>query len=208
MKGLILKDMLCIRRYLTYMLFLTLIFCALAVSSNNLSIISGLGPALSMILILSVFTYDEQNHWTAFALSLPINRKEFVIARYLFALFTSIAIILFSLVLTFVLNSIFHSIALEELISMAVGGFFAALLLIALSAPAAYKFGVEKGRYVLVIFFLAFMLILVTFGDMIANITLPAISGMLLAIIFIGIALIIYSISIVLSIHIMNQKEL
>ena len=91
---------------------------------------------------------------------------------------------------------------------MAVGGFFAALLLIALSAPAAYKFGVEKGRYVLVIFFLAFMLILVTFGDMIANITLPAISGMLLAIIFIGIALIIYSISIVLSIHIMNQKEL
>ena len=99
MKGLILKDMLCIRRYLTYMLFLTLIFCALAVSSNNLSIISGLGPALSMILILSVFTYDEQNHWTAFALSLPINRKEFVIARYLFALFTSIAIILFSLVL-------------------------------------------------------------------------------------------------------------
>lgn len=208
MKGLLIKDFLSIRRYTRYLLVLTLIFTVLTGYTGNLGFLAGFGPMCAMVFSLSVFSYDEYHHWYAFALSFPVNRRDLVRSRYLFNLIVLIATTGISSLIAVLLNAALQIAPWDEICGMTGGSLFSALCLLAFTCPAIYRFGVEKGRYMIAIAALLYMLVLVTVLSVAA---LPEPGPQALGFVFAGIfilALLLCCVSYRLSVRILSQKDL
>ena len=87
MTGLILKDLLVMRKALKSYLMIMVLYAVLAyLDVLNYSFIITFIQVMLMVLPLSAFAYDEQAKWDRYAMSLPLGRVRVVGARYLFVL--------------------------------------------------------------------------------------------------------------------------
>lgn len=98
--------------------------------------------------IMSLFSYDEANHWEAYAAAAPNGRRAMVDARYLLAAGIGVVVFLFQLVL----GILDKSNQLETALLYA-GAF---LLYAAVILPIAYRFGGTKSRIVMIVVVAAF----------------------------------------------------
>ena len=152
MKGLLLKDFFTLSKSLRMFLLLILVFACLP--GYNMAIFAVVYASLLPVTALS---YDERCKWDTLAAMSPYSPAEMVISKYLLGY---VGILLAS-VLALTVHSVyglFSSSPDGGYISSIAGGAASGLLILALTLPAMYKFGVEKGR-------IAFFVILaVTFG--------------------------------------------
>lgn len=153
MRGLFEKDMcLLFHRKQTIIVFLVVaIFMSIAVDG---AFFVGYLTMLSAIFALSTLSYDEYDNGYAFLMTMPFDRKTYVKEKYLFclvmgALAMCIAIVLYAVVR--IANGTASELAeeLPGLISTLPVMFMAAVILI----PLQLKFGAEKSRVVLFVFF-------------------------------------------------------
>lgn len=98
--------------------------------------------------IMSIFSYDEANHWETYAAVTPNGRRTMVDARYLLAAGIGVVVFLFQLVL----GILDKSNQLETALLYA-GAF---LLYAAVILPIAYRFGGTKSRIVMIVVVAAF----------------------------------------------------
>lgn len=98
--------------------------------------------------IMSIFSYDEANHWEAYAAAAPNGRRAMVDARYLLAAGIGVVVFLFQLVL----GILDKSNQLETAL-LYTGAF---LLYAAVILPIAYRFGGTKSRIVMIVVVAAF----------------------------------------------------
>lgn len=163
MLGLMLKDLLNLRKT-GRSLFFILICYTIFFFTMDASALSGVLVVMVTMQVLTTFSYDEYAKWDAYALSLPISRKQLVKSKYVL----SYLFVLFGTILSFVLTSVVsimkgNFLFMEMLTSVgAVGVIFILMLLIIL--PLIYKFGIEKGRTLIFVVmmipaFLIFMLV-------------------------------------------------
>ena len=152
MKGLLLKDFFTLSKSLRMFLLLILVFACMP--GYNMAIFAVVYASLLPVTALS---YDERCKWDTLAAMSPYSPAEMVISKYLLGY---VGILLAS-VLALTVHSVyglFSSSPDGGYISSIAGGAASGLLILALTLPAMYKFGVEKGR-------IAFFVILaVTFG--------------------------------------------
>lgn len=147
MTGLILKDLLILRKSLRSYLFMIVIYAAIAFTGMwSADIVGVLMVVVVMILPMNVFAYDKQCQWDTYGLALPVGRTKTVAARYLCVLL----LCLFSVALTAVLGvALFAAGRVEEpvefLVSCSVMGLMA-VLVNAIMLPFLYKFGPERAR--------------------------------------------------------------
>lgn len=158
MSGLIWKDFLVMRKTLRlYMLFFAGYFLLAILGIFDLSFVTSFSTVITLILPVSIFSYDEINHWERFARALPIGARGLVGARYCFVLLLLGAVSLLSLIAGIVL-SLAGSGSLPEgvatlLVSMGIG-----LLVVDIMLPLNYKMGPERARpYLFAILFLPFI---------------------------------------------------
>lgn len=125
-----------------YLCFI-LAFAALAAFSDFSAAFASLYLViLSGTSIMSLFNYDEANHWEAYAAAAPNGRRTMVDARYLLAVGIGVVVFLFQLVL-----GLDKSNQLETALLYA-GAF---LLYAAVILPIAYRFGGTKSRMVMIV---------------------------------------------------------
>ena len=93
--------------------------------------------------IMSIFSYDEANHWETYAAAAPNGRRAMVDARYLLAAGIGVVVFLFQLVL----GILDKSNQLETALLYA-GAF---LLYAAVILPIAYRFGGTRSRMVMIV---------------------------------------------------------
>ena len=152
MKGLLLKDFFTLSKSLRIFLVLILLFACMP--GYNMAIFAVVYASLLPVTALS---YDERCKWDTLAAMSPYSPAEMVISKYLLGY---VGILLAS-ILALTVHSVyglFSSSPDGGYISSIAGGAASGLLILALTLPAMYKFGVEKGR-------IAFFVILaVTFG--------------------------------------------
>lgn len=98
---------------------------------------------LSGASIMSIFSYDEANHWEAYAAAAPGGRRAMVDARYLLAAGIGVVVFLFQLVL----GILDKSNQLETALLYA-GAF---LLYAAVILPISYRFGGTRSRMVMIV---------------------------------------------------------
>jgi len=158
MKALLRKDLYVLSTTLKSTLLLWMIFPLVALfSPENSSFILYTG-LIAGTLSSTLISYEEREKWPMFVGTLPISKKQVVTARYAFTLLMIIAATLIGAVifLTYVLRGS------PEYASPAllVQNFATSLLMPSLLLPVTYRFGVEKGRYVVM-----FVIIFVAIGS-------------------------------------------
>lgn len=145
MLGFIKKDLLMIKNNIKIFLFLLFIYGVMTFQGEmNLLFLL---PVMSVLMMISTFSYDTYNNWDAYLVSFPNGRKNSVKSKYL----TTIMLIIITTILVTILEIIIvyakgKIIDFESIISAILGGGIASVLMPSLMYPAIYKFGVEKAR--------------------------------------------------------------
>ncbi len=152
-KGLIVKDILQLKSYWKSLALIAVIFILSAIPQDEgqgsiavmLPIMMAIG--FGMFSIAS-FNYDESSKADRYLLTLPVNRKDIVLAKYILtfcatAIGTVLGVVTSLAVLIFIKNAQFD---MSELLLGAIGGMFGIGLIQSIQIPCIYKMGAEKGR--------------------------------------------------------------
>ena len=147
MFGLIKKDILMIRNNLKSLLFAIVIYFFFGLM-NDMDV-SFILPFMTVMISLSTFSYDDFNHWHAYAATLPNGRKNVVKGKYIATLSLTAIATLFAIGMTFIIGNIKHTLDITESLSSIGGSLFAIIMLMSILYPIFFKYGAEKGRIAL-----------------------------------------------------------
>ena len=153
MLGFIKKDLLVIKSNIKTLVIILVIY-GLMIMTGKMDVFF-LAPFLSMMLMLTTFSYDNYNKWDFYAFSLPNGRKNVVKAKYL----TTFLIVVLMTIIAFIINliTINEKINLNEQFQIALGTVFGITLVQCFIYPLIFKLGIEKAR--IYIFILTFTFI-------------------------------------------------
>lgn len=209
MIGLIKKDILVLKSNFKILIPIFVIYIFMAF--QGMLDISTLLSFLSVMLMMSTFSYDNLNKWDAYAVTLPNGRKNLVKAKYLA---TVIVILLTSLVATIVSFIITinkgENINYQYIFITLGATIFATFLFQALMYPIIFKFGLEKAR--LILFILIFGLIFLG-GFLINKIDFSFLASVIdyfsnfIVLILLGLGLLVLLGSYIVSVNIYLKKE-
>ena len=140
MKGLILKDLLNLRKNLKTIIIMCLFYTLLF-------------STLFAMQILTTFSYDDYSKWNMYALSLPITKKQLVLSKYILGISFIIFGGVFSFILTSLLSLFKGSFILGDLVASIIGSTGIMILMILILLPLIFKYGVERSRIMLLAIF-------------------------------------------------------
>ncbi len=215
MVGLLWKDILYLKKMWKMVIAFGIFFILFHIASNNsfnsivfIAII--LGGNFSML----PFTYDNYSKWNHYQYTFPVSKKIVVCSRYLFglALFGACLLLsIFGMLLTEIEYLLFcsdvPSFTLQYVSSELLPVFFIPIMQ-AISFPLLYRFGAEKGRiYVLCLVATIIAAISVVTTGMGYQIGTVSISYSDVLVIMIGMSILLYTCSLLLSIRIEQKKK-
>lgn len=151
MKGLIKKDFMLTKSLAKSFIVFIVIFAIMSMTSNSNTITSIL-PVVAVMLTISTLSYDSYYKWDAFALTLPISRKDIVRSKYMLSLIYMIILALITAIISvFIYQYKGIPLDMNTIGSTILGSLFGGTLVLSLSLPFMYKFGSENGRIVMFI---------------------------------------------------------
>lgn len=152
MKALLIKDLTALKSSLKLFLAATAVYFLLFFKESPETVVMVL-TLMTFFLNLNSLSYDEKANWNAFALTLPLSRKKLAASKYLLALVLFGAAIALSLLLGLGLLLAFPQLDFTEYCVTGLAMMGALMLLQAAALPVSLKWGTEKGRLMLLIFF-------------------------------------------------------
>lgn len=160
MLGLLIKDFMAIRRQGKIMLFLLAFYLILGLTANNNDFVGTMVLVICMLQPITTIAYDEKANWDKYALSLPVSRQAIVLSKYLFGIILSLLSIALLIAFTALSASLSPEINFIKEILVAVAKGASGLILLAIILPILFKFGVEKGRLIMMaVFFIPTIII-------------------------------------------------
>lgn len=151
MKGLIIKDILNLKRSLITSLATLLFFSLIAYQSGDPMFLIGTFVIIISMQYISSISYDDLAKWDIYALTMPISRRKLVMSKYILSALLSIAALIISSAVAYFLILPVSNIGITEFLLFSYLIFFIALLLTSIMLPLIYKFGVERSRLLLFI---------------------------------------------------------
>lgn len=148
MKGLILKDLLNLKSSFK-MLGVMILFFAVAFLSQRNGVVFGIIIMMFAMMVVTTISCDDLAKWDAYALTMPVTRKEIVLSKYLvMALLNTLGAVLS--VIVGIVGSFFIKQSFDQEILVIVGlVYLIAFIFGSLIIPLIYKFGTEKARLML-----------------------------------------------------------
>ena len=148
MIGLIKKDLAMIKGNFKFLaIFIILYFILGLMGKMDISFIL---PFMSVIIMISTFSYDNYNKWDAYVITLPNGRKNSVKSKYVATILLILILTIVTVLLSFIITYCrYHILDYEEILSLTTGSIFGTLLVLSFMYPIIYKFGVEKARIVI-----------------------------------------------------------
>lgn len=157
MKGLIIKDLFTIKQQTKIYSFMMLLFGTFALISDSPAYFWSITCMITIMLPVTALSYDERANWDKYALSMPVSRKDIVRSKYGLGGITTFA----GCVLIFIF-SVIQLKDLSEALTAALIFWFACVFLLSVLMPVLIKFGVEKGRIIMLgIFFTPLILVMI-----------------------------------------------
>ena len=150
MIGLIAKDMIQMKRMLKTFAAIMLLYVVLGAVQGSSGIVVTLGVMICVMAGLSSLSMDEHGKWNQYALTLPYSRSQLVVAKYMMLSLLAGIMAAFTMVADVVIGRGISSSTAETGLVVIVGSLFT----IALELPFMYKFGIERGRYIMLAVFL------------------------------------------------------
>lgn len=211
MKGLIVKDFTYIKNYWkTYLLAIILGIIPTALINYDPNFMLIISMLIIFIISINTFSFDKENNWNKYALTMPVSRRDIVRAKYMLNIIGLLLGSILGFLLTLIGN-FFYKIDLDFnsfinilIISMA---FF--LILSAIDLPTLFKWGTNKGKIVLMIVLFTLIAIIFQIIEKAYNyiLNISSIDTIKLNLLIILISILIYFISYKISLYIMSKKE-
>lgn len=211
MKGLIVKDFTYIKNYWkTYLLAIILGIIPTALINYDPNFMLIISMLIIFITSINTFSFDKENNWNKYALTMPVSRRDIVRAKYMLNIIGLLLGSILGFLLTLIGN-FFYKIDLDFnsfinilIISMA---FF--LILSAIDLPTLFKWGTNKGKIVLMIVLFTLIAIIFQIIEKAYNyiLNISSIDTIKLNLLIILISILIYFISYKISLYIMSKKE-
>lgn len=206
MKGLIIKDVFALRNQGKMILILIVFYIAFSVFTKNISMLSAMIALVCAMMPITTMSYDEYCKWDRYALAMPVSGKTIVLSKYILSGFLTITCFLLVSAVSIAVASITGEMPLGEAIFI---NFVVCIISFALQAvllPILFKFGVEKGRFILLPVFIVPAGILYLLSKL--GFTLPDTNTLkLLAYLSPALLILIVLASIFISIRIYAKKE-
>ena len=204
MAGLLLKDLLSLKKQAIAYGAVAVFYVFLAIADGNAMFFGWMLVLLSIMMPLTAVAFDERAKWDKYALTMPVSRTQLVLSKYILSyILIGIAVTIYIVFSALYGMNIFAKESLllyAAMIGIAV--FFISLLM-----PAIVKFGTEKAR----IYMLAIVMVPTLLVMMIAKSGVPMPSEQTLMHIAYALPVVILLLavgSIILSISIFKRKEL
>lgn len=161
MKGLLLKDLYVFKAQgKTYLVLMAFFLAMTLIKLYEPTFFSGFIVLIMTMMPMSSFTYDDIARWPQYAAATPAGRRDVVLGKYLFslcALGVSIGMLLLMDLSFCVINGGFER--LPELLAAGAACAVAGLALNLVLIPILFKFGSEKGRFVMMGMFIVIFLL-------------------------------------------------
>ena len=145
MFGFIKKDFFMIKSNIKILIILLFVYGAMTFQGEM--DLSFLLPFMSVIIMISTFSYDTYNHWDAYLITLPDGRKNSVRSKYLativLILITTIIVTILGIMIAYIKSETFD---FDNVMSTILEGMVATTFMQSFMYPVIYKFGVEKAR--------------------------------------------------------------
>lgn len=174
MIGLIKKDYFNIASSLKVYLLIPAMFAFLSYTNKSMDMLAFGTCFIAIFVIISCFAYDDMAHFNDYALTLPINRKDLVLSKYMLANIFMIVIFLLANLVAFGLNLMFPGRFQDYQVMDFMEYTFLATMIVNLLTSIIliimFKFGSEKGRIVFIVCFLVIGLLGGLLGNVVTGI--------------------------------------
>ena len=145
MLGFIKKDLLMIKSNFKIIAILLIIYVIMGFMGEM--DISFILPFISVMLMISTFSYDNYNNWDSYAITLPNGRKNSVKAKYITTIILILTVSIITTILSILisyykLNIVDFKLTIFNMTSIV----FGTMLVLMFMYPMIYKLGVEKAR--------------------------------------------------------------
>lgn len=161
MKGLIIKDFINLKKSLKMFLIMSVLYFFIAINTDNPYFFTSMLAVLLTITTISLFAFDEMAKWDVYALTMPLDRRKIIQARYLTMLLLTLTGAALSVALTIIISLYLkNDLSADEFINI---GYGALIIIVIMSTlmPFVIKMGVERARLIFVVLYiLPFMLII------------------------------------------------
>lgn len=145
MKGLIKKDFLLVKSNIKVLVVLFIVFGFM--TFNGQMDISFVLPFMSVVIMMSTFSYDTYNKWDAYVIALPDGRKNSIKSKYIATIILLLIITIGVAVITTITIYIKeNTLGLKDVLQMSLTMLSATIIVQSIIYPVIYKFGLEKAR--------------------------------------------------------------
>lgn len=146
MKCLLYKDWLVLKKTCRVYCLLILLFAGLGLLDDSLTFYIYYPSLMAGMLAMSLYSWDERCKWQVYCQTLPVDRKQYVLSKYLFCVFLVLPVLVLTAAVLLVrqlrggaLDA--GALAADLVMCLAIGLLGPALLL-----PFLFWLGSEKGR--------------------------------------------------------------
>lgn len=138
MKALLKKDIFCVLKSMKVFLLVIALFAVIpGYSASSFALI------YAAMLPLTALAYDERSKWDVLAATMPYSPRQIVLSKYTLGLLGVLAALMLTLAAQAVINpGRFDGETMFSMLCIACVG----ILMLLISLPLAFRFGVEKGR--------------------------------------------------------------
>ncbi len=209
MIGLLYKDVIYMKKmWKTVILFAVFFIVFSFVQSNTISAISFISIMIGGNFSMLPFSYDNYSKWNEYQYAFPVSKKTVVCSRYLFGLVLFGICLLLNVVglllvqIEILLFTRPYAPITIQYISAEILPLFFIPIMQAISFPLMYRFGAEKGRsYVICAIAVIIAIVMSVMKIWGGEITYSSV-----LITLVGVAVVMYVLSMLLSIHIEQKK--
>ncbi len=150
MKGLILKDIYNLKQHEKMYVLMMAVWLAIAIIDKDSNFFAWVMTLFTLIVPISTIAYDEKAKWDRYALTMPLSRTDLVVSKYLLALLCALVGNCIAVIVGLVVSGNVKETLLSAMTFVSLG-----MVIVSVVLPFIFKLGVEKGRLVVVLVFLA-----------------------------------------------------
>ena len=153
MKAMLYADWMNFRQSFRSLLFVLVVFAATAFAMNGPMFFNFIVVFLSVMVPTTLFAADQAYGWNRLSLSMPILRRDVVGSKFVMGALVNVVLLAVSTVLTVVYVLISATGNPAGALMENLAGIFAcesvAFLMMGVLMALSFKFGIEKGRYII-----------------------------------------------------------
>lgn len=209
MIGLLYKDVIYMKKmWKTVILFAVFFIVFSFVQSNTISAISFISIMIGGNFSMLPFSYDNYSKWNEYQYAFPVSKKTVVCSRYLFGLLLFGICLLLNVVglllvqIEILLFTRPYAPITIQYVSAEILPLFFIPIMQAISFPLMYRFGAEKGR----LYVICAIAVIIAIVMSVMKIWGGEITYSSVLITLVGVAVVMYVLSMLLSIHIEQKK--